>query len=360
MKLWEEYGVPVSKGCLLHCIQDSVHKNKYRSMYNFPHSQTCVLQGFLQRALRAMLYGILIISIERVYSSFITQTPASMAQFSDLPLELPPEEKTRNSPFCHAKYIAPYLEKYVDVHTYNSATIRDRIRFHTRVLNVCRSESTTDGNGRSWEVTCRRESSSQDASSDLKVQDETTLRAHILLDCSGLTSQPFIPSMPGEDQFKGLKIHQKDFGRFEQAILSPKESISDRDTVAEKSPKSIKHIVVLGGAKSAADAVYACAKNGKADEIAVSWVIREDGSGPAALLTNKDAEGFYTRLVASFVPCIFGANTLGQRLLHRTWLGRVVVRTLWKNVDNMYRKSANFGRDDGRDNGFAELESETP
>jgi len=41
-----------------------------------------------------------------------------------------------------------------------------------------------------------------------------------------------------------------------------------------------KYITVLGGAKSAADMAYACAKAGKS----VSWIIRSSGNGLAAFL----------------------------------------------------------------------------
>lgn len=61
-----------------------------------------------------------------------------------------------------------------------------------------------------------------------------------------------MPVFAKQDCFKGLMLHQRDFGQ--SSVLS----------------SSDKYITVLGGAKSAADMAYACAKAGKS----VSWVIR--------------------------------------------------------------------------------------
>ena len=186
------------------------------------------------------------------------------------------------------------------------------------------------------------------------------LRTNILLDCTGLTSRPFIPRIRGQETFTGLTIHQKEFGQHEQGILSPINSDPQQDS---KQPTR-KHIVVLGGAKSAADVVYACARD---TDLSVSWVIREDGNGPAALITPRNIEMFYTRFVSSFLPCIFGARSWVEGLLHRTSVGRWVVRRIWRRLDRRYRADAGFqrrareqvvGGDNGR--GFPELECETP
>lgn len=79
---------------------------------------------------------------------------------------------------------------------------------------------------------------------------------------SGLTSTPNMPVFAKQDCFKGLILHQRDFGQ--SSVLSPID----------------KYITVLGGAKSAADMAYACAKAGKS----VSWIIRSSGNGLAAFL----------------------------------------------------------------------------
>lgn len=161
-----------------------------------------------------------------------------------------------------------------------------------------------------------------------------------------MTSQPNLPSLPGLETFQGLSLHHKDFGQ------------SDFLTDASR-----QHVAVLGGAKSAADVAYMAAKAGKT----VSWIIREEGSGPAAFLAcegkgpyRNSNEGFYNRFVGSFLPCPFGGATFLPRALHRSRVGRWVVGRFWDGVDSEHRRTANFGREEGRKMGFGNLEPDTP
>ncbi len=110
---------------------------------------------------------------------------------------------------------------------------------------------------------------------------------------------------------------------------------------------------------------YAAAKAGKT----VSWIIREEGNGPAAFLAAEGKgpyrnanESFYTRFVASWLPnpFRFGLPTRTEQILHGTGVGRWMVRKLWESVDAKSRKKADYGRDEGRENGFANLEPDTP
>ena len=272
---------------------------------------------------------------ERVYSSFVSQTPVSMSQFSDVPLNLSFEELRKHDPFCHASHIAEYLESYVHSHVYNNVSLHGRIVYDTRVHRVSRaSSSPEEGN---WTISC--------SDKLMEHEREFDLHANILIDCTGLASQPLTPKIPGQDIFTGLQIHQKDFARHESRICTPPSS------------EKIRHVAVIGGAKSAADVVYALAKH---EHLHVSWIIRRDGNGPAALLPSKGAENFYTRLVAGFLPCVFGNAGWWEALVHRTRLGRWIVGRVWAIVDTKYRREACFNRQDGSENGFHGLESETP
>jgi hypothetical protein len=49
-----------------------------------------------------------------------------------------------------------------------------------------------------------------------------------------------------------------------------------------------------------------------------------------------------------------------ERFLHGSKVGRWMVRKMWERVDRENRKKADFGRDEGRENGFASLEPDTP
>jgi cation diffusion facilitator CzcD-associated flavoprotein CzcO len=69
---------------------------------------------------------------------------------------------------------------------------------------------------------------------------------------TGTTSNPHMPSIPGMDTFKGPLFHTADLGCHAEDLIAA------------------KNIVVLGGSKSSADAVYINASQGKH----VDWVIR--------------------------------------------------------------------------------------
>ena len=228
--------------------------------------------------------------------------------------------------FFPAKYTAAYLESYVDNHVYNGQTIRDRIIFEATVQRV---EKNSDG---IWE---------------LPYSNGRSLQAKKLIDATGMTSNPYVPTLPGAETFTGLAIHHKAFGQ-SRFLLDPTK----------------RHIVVLGGAKSAADVAYASAKAGKT----VSWVIREDGNGPAAFFAPQPVskryansnEGFYNRFLASFLPNPFGSKGLLSMILHGTWFGRIYLKRLWEGFDKGLRGVMNYQREEGKEMGFANLEPDTP
>ena len=146
---------------------------------------------------------------------------------------------------------------------------------------------------------------------------------------SGLTSAPNLPNFPGKDTFEGTILHQQDFGQ--SSILYSRH---------------IKHITVLGGAKSAADMVYMSVKAQKS----VSWVIRASGTGPgffASVKSNAKRSGPYrnaheiasTRLAATLTPTFF-ADSSWMGLLHRTSLGTWLVKKIWSGIDKEVRNEA--------------------
>lgn len=248
-----------------------------------------------------------------------------MAEFSDRPMTTPPLED-RYWGFFPAKYTTQYLESYVDDHMYNGQSIRDRILFNTPVDRV---EKDEDGQ---WIITSK----------------ETCLfRVKKLIDATGMTSQPHIPLIAGSERFQGQRLHHKDFGQ---------------STFLQEETKM--NVVVLGGAKSAADVAYASAKAGKT----VSWVIRKDGNGPAAFFAPEPIskryansnEGFYNRFLASFLPNPFGSKGLLARVLHGTWFGRRYLKNLWDGFDKGLRGIMQYEREEGKEHGFPNLEPDTP
>jgi dimethylaniline monooxygenase (N-oxide forming) len=161
-----------------------------------------------------------------------------------------------------------------------------------------------------------------------------------VVDATGYNSIPNIPEIPGASTFKGKIIHHRDFGR--STLL-----------------QDCKHIVVLGGAKSAADVVYAAAKVG----LQVTWVIRKSGSGPAAYFppdapipyySNGNA-AFHHRFVGSLLACIFAPESWWSTFLYRTFIGRAFVRFVWGTMQGEMYKRADYDRKDGMENGYKNL-----
>lgn len=247
-----------------------------------------------------------------------------MAEFSDRVMKPLPKEDQYFG-FFPARYVTEYLESYVDDHVYDGKTLRERILFNVRVQHVEKLE----GN---WIVSC-------DGST-------RSFRAPRLVDATGLTSLPHIPSIPGQAEFRGLAIHHKEFGQ--SSLLTNTK---------------IQNIAVIGGSKSAADVTYAAAKAGKT----ASWVIRKNGSGPCALFSAETTgpyansnDQLHTRLMKLFLPSPFGKTSILDRFLHKWTLGKWLFRKMWVGTDRDIRVQGDFSRKEGRKNGFQNLEPDTP
>ena len=259
----------------------------------------------------------------------------------------PPPEEDQYYGFFPGKYTTPYLESYVDNHIYSGRTIRDRIRFQCTVDNITRFRPTASTKPTSpvihWKITCNN------ATHELHTSK--------LIDATGMTSNPNIPSLPttGSSKFKGPILHHKTFGQPQTQDLLLQDP-------------SIKNICILGGAKSAADVAYACAKAPTGKN--VHWIIREDGNGPCAFFAVQSMseryansnEGFYNRFLASYLPNRFGGQRWGwvKWALQGTGWGRWYVKKLWDGFDMGLRGMMDYGREDGKANGFADLEYDTP
>ena len=259
-----------------------------------------------------------------MYDDFWTQTPLGMAEFSDTPLELPPEEQTYYG-FFPARYITKYLEKYLDTHIYSAKTLRDRVLLGHKV-------SSAEKDSGKWNVLCEN--------------SEEIFIARKLIVASGLTSTPNQPTLPNRAAFSGEILHHKNFGQ--SSLL--------------ENPRVV-NVAVLGGGKSAADVAYACAKAGKS----VSWILRENGCGPAAQgrATGRgpypnSISMFNTRISSSLSPSIFASRSGWSWLLHGTYLGRKFVDWVWASADRQNRSYAGYQTRQGSGIGFEKLEPDTP
>jgi dimethylaniline monooxygenase (N-oxide forming) len=230
-----------------------------------------------------------------------------MARFSDYPIQNPGPDEVYFD-FFPAKFVTKYLEDYVDNHVYAGKSLRERIEFNTTVQSVRQNRDTG-----LWMASTDKPS---------------ILSTPKLMICAGLTSIPNMPSLPGQDSFTGRIMHHRDFGS--SPILVDPE---------------VKHIAILGGAKSAADLAYAAATAGKQ----VSWIIRWRGCGPGGLLPAKGMgpykntnEVLYTRLAAVLNPSMWAPQNWTTRVLHQSRIGRRLVNRIWKNLKASARREAGF------------------
>lgn len=146
---------------------------------------------------------------------------------------------------------------------------------------------------------------------------EGRFRAQRLIMATGLTSEPNMLRFPGEEDFNAPLFHAKDYCRQAPAT------------------KSVKNVVVVGGAKSAFDIAYSFVQEGAQ----VDLVIRPDGNGPVWLtptyvtpFKRKIEELLHTRILTWFSPCPWGDEdgfAPVRYFLHQTAIGRWVVHNFW-------------------------------
>lgn len=263
-------------------------------------------------------------SAERMYNDFITQTPLGMAEFSDLALEDVPQDDQYYG-FFKARHMTKYLEHYTRSREYAGTPIADRVHLNSPVERLSK-------HGGRWTVAIEG--------------SKTIYSAPQVIDASGLTSTPHIPNIPGKDAFRSLSLHHKNFGQSDVLRNS-----------------RYQDIVVLGGAKSAADVAYAAAKSHKK----VTWIIRKSGAGPAAFVPaqgrgpyRNSNESFYNRLAASFLASAFHSENWWTQFLYDTRAGRALWNWIWAGINAGPQKLAKFDRLDGQKNGFANLKPDTP
>ncbi|KAF2678473.1 putative dimethylaniline monooxygenase [Lentithecium fluviatile CBS 122367] len=284
-----------------------------------PHSSIVIFEG------SSSIGGVW--SKDRVYDAFWTQTPIGMAEFSDKRLPSVPESESYYG-FFPARYVTQYLKSYVESHVYAGSPLASRVR-----LNSCVTSLRKDAETELWRACVSVQSQLK---FDGAPERSYTVIAPKVIDATGLTSSPHVPRIPSLDAFTGESMHQKDVAQ---------SDFLTKDTQ--------RNVVVIGGAKSAADMAYAAAKAGKC----VTWLIRKSGSGPASLALAQGSgpyknsnESFYTRLTALFLASIFtGAGSPGwsfagyvERTLYRTSIGMVVFSWIWKRITARAWKEADY------------------
>ncbi|KAF4632472.1 hypothetical protein G7Y89_g5661 [Cudoniella acicularis] len=128
----------------------------------------------------------------------------------------------------------------------------------------------------------------------------------------------------------------EDGGTDEVKVVAKKMVLATGTTSGEDMEKS-ENVVVAGGSKSAADAVYMTASKGRH----VDWVIRKSGRG-AAWLSWPYVSPFKLqfeklptiRAMTLLSPCFDSPSSPIRYLLHNTRLGRALVRGFFSIIHN--------------------------
>ncbi|KAL7273304.1 hypothetical protein RUND412_003847 [Rhizina undulata] len=245
----------------------------------------------------------------RIYPGMFAQSPLGMIEFSDVRMKPSPNQFHDYVP---AQHVYEYLQEYCKNHSYNGKSIMDRIMFEARVTNIQKF-------GRAWKVSTDR--------GDIFTADKLML-------ATGITSKPFIPTFPNEN-FTPPTLHSKDLARYAPSFLE-----SD----------GTRNIVVLGGSKSAFDAVHMFAAAGKN----VQWIIRDKGMGPAGMSVPEGTPLYYqnshqilsTRLLSKMSPCIFEPRDVWMRFFHQSKVGRWITDRVWSSIQSSWFKAAKYDRSD--------------
>jgi dimethylaniline monooxygenase (N-oxide forming) len=252
----------------------------------------------------------------RIYPGMMTQSPVGKIELSVYPM--PPPETTYLD-LMSGSHVSAYLEAFSQHKVWAGKTLRDRVEFGFNVdsvtwteLEASRLYTIHDSTGKS--VTCRK-----------------------LMLATGLTNVPHLPTFSIE---KGLEfippvIHSKYLAKNSDLLLST----------------TIQKVVVLGGAKSAFDTVQMLINGGKD----VTWIIREDGSGPACMGDPKPppifglknaSEVVSTRFISKLSPSIFEPVDSWARFWHQSKIGIALSAFFWKMITIKWWTAAGYDKDE--------------
>ncbi|KAK4134427.1 FAD/NAD(P)-binding domain-containing protein [Trichocladium antarcticum] len=237
---------------------------------------------------------------ERLYPGLKTNNMLGTFEYPDFPMDtetygVKPGEHMSGEVLY--KYLTNYAAEF---------DIIDKIRCQT----VVRSAEHQDGADGGWILTV------------LSAGTERRIFARKLVMAAGLTSEPFLPHIDGQEDFGAPIYHIRDFGKHADTL------------------DSAKSVTVFGGTKSGFDVVYAYASKG----IKVNWVIRESGHGPVWIappyvtpLKKWLEKLVHTRLLTWFSPCVWGdadGYTGIRRFYHGSAIGRAITNAFWYILGN--------------------------
>ncbi|KAG0132009.1 hypothetical protein HOY82DRAFT_558639 [Tuber indicum] len=259
-------------------------------------------------------------SKNRVYPGMYSQSPLGMIEFSDVPMKPTPQHYKNYVP---AHHVHEYLASYAATHIYDGKSIKDRIRLDTRVVSVQKLRSPLDGTGSE----SRRRGNTWVVGTDCG----QTMVCSKLMIATGITSRPYIPFFNTLD-FTPPILHTKDLARLAPMFVES---------------EGVRNVIVIGGSKSAFDAVHMFISAGKR----VDWIIRDKGSAHAGVGLAERTPVYYknshqilsTRLMSKMSPCIFQPHDHWMHFFHQTRVGRWATDMVWNTMQSAWLKAARCG-----------------
>ncbi|KAK7977037.1 dimethylaniline monooxygenase [Apiospora saccharicola] len=235
---------------------------------------------------------------ERLYPGLKTNNVVGSYEFSDFPLD-PAHYGIKPSDHIPGPVVHQYL---VDFAT--RSDLHRRLRLQSEV------QAVTMTSGELWRIEYRGTIPDQ----------RNTINARKVVVATGLTSEPNMPQLVQQHNFRGDIFHAKSL-----------------PTHAHGFNAATKDIVVIGANKSAMDACYLAAQR-SAPSARVHMLIRPSGRGPSWMWRRQGLTNFLsisrlasTRLFSWFNPNPLASET--QRLFQRSWIGVLICGLFWTLLD---------------------------
>ncbi|KAI1381396.1 cofactor FMO1 FAD enzyme [Hypoxylon crocopeplum] len=235
---------------------------------------------------------------EKIYPSLFAQIKYGLFEYSFYPMR---REGITSDGYISGKTINTYLNDFA-----RDYDLVRRTRLLTKVIKVDRLPSS------GWK---------------LDLEGKPAIETAKLIYASGATSHPVVPSWP-QSNFNSPIIHSSETGTHLEAL------------------DKIQTATVVGAAKSAYDTVFLLLKAGKK----VNWIIREDGSGPLAIMPPtilgvvNTMDAVATKMVAVLGSSIMQTKGPGYRFFNRTRIGRALAKTFWTSLTWIAETHAGYAK----------------
>ena len=248
---------------------------------------------------------------EQLYPGLRANNLQGYYEFSDFPMldaDLGPF-KVQERGVISGEAIHAYIDEYA-----KHFDLLKRTLLNTKVVRAVENDADTT---KVWTVELNAVNDTPEKSRSLSCSN--------LVIATGQASQPLLPSYPGMEGCTIPTIHSAELGGAGQSIVS--------DTF-------VTHVTVVGGSKSAHDAVYMFAMAGKR----VTWLTRRTGRGAMPMAVPYSQVGpwklwleglLMTRSLSWFGACPWSVGDgfeWARWLLHGTRVGRQLVRGYFANM----------------------------